>query len=723
MDHVIDMSGLGFDASVGREWLVTNGLGGYASSTVPCLNSRKYHGLLVAAMTPPVRRMVLLSRLEETVYLDGWPSQLACNEYPGAVHPEGHRLLRAFSNEPFPRWGYQGDGWTLEKSLCLLRGQNTVCVTYTLLGGTRPVDLHLRPLFALRGIHELSYQWNGPLTAEPKSLDCWRVPPTSRTPEVFFAHEGTFEKEPGWYFNTIYRREQERGYGGLEDLWTPGGVRVRLAPGHSTHFVCSADPIDRQTVIEQARLQRSAGPVAYVFPDSPAGRAAHGLRRELAPTGPTSGSEDADLSRWRESYLTALTRAAEQFIARVPQDDSAERATALVTHLPWSPPSGRDALIAFPGVFLATGRFEDGRSLLLSFAGKLADGLMPSEFPENGTGPVYHGADVSLWYVAAVLRYLQYTGDEWTVRRHLYEPVLRIVQAYRAGTAPGVRADDDGLLQSGTQAVATTWMDATLAGVPVTPRQGRPVELNALWYNALRTAALLAERFGDVRAAADLSVLARSVRSAFNRQFWNDPAGCCFDVVADGGVAASDGSVRRPNQLLAAGLPFPVLDDERHARLLDAVRAELLTPMGVRSLSPRDAGYQGHYRGNADARDRAQHNGPAYPWLLGPFVTAYVRSRGGDPAARREAEAMLRPCLSYLCGDGLGQLSELADGDTPHTPGGAPASAPAVGALLRCYVEDVLNAGPAPVGAEAPGDATGAGRQPLEIIVSPLPRG
>jgi len=407
MDKPLDVSALPFDEMIGREWLATNALGGYASSTVPCLNTRKYHGLLVAALAPPVHRMVLLSRVEETLYRDGWPFPLASNEYPGTVHPEGYRLLRAFSHEPFPRWAYQGDGWAVEKSLHLLRGQNTVCLAYTLLGGEKPLDMELRPLLALRGIHELMYQWQGRLTAEDlggadtrqgnvhayAQGRCHRVPPTGRTPEVFFAHDGAFEQQATWYFNTIYRREQERGYRGLEDLWMPGVVRYKLSPGKTVYFVCSADPIDLDGVIRQVEQRdASVDALTAVVAPAPAERDGKDAARRAAPS---------------DAVYASLARAAEQFVVAVPRDGS-NGAASVIAQYPWAPPRGRDALFAFGGLFCVTGRLDEGCALLTSLAGKLQDGLLPSEFPEDGSAPVYHGADVSLWFVNAVHQYLRH---------------------------------------------------------------------------------------------------------------------------------------------------------------------------------------------------------------------------------------------------------------------------------------------------------------------------
>jgi len=436
MDRPLDVSALPFDEMIGREWLATNALGGYAASTVPCVNTRKYHGLLVAAMAPPVRRMVLLSRVEETLFRDGWPYALASNEYPGTIHPEGFRHLRAFDHQPTPRWLYQGEGWTVEKSLHLLRGHNTVCLAYTLLGGGQPLDFELRPLLAMRPIHDLMYQWNGRLTVEEAPLaparqgnvhaydqsHSHRVPPTGRTPEVFFAHDGSsFDPQATWYFNTIYRREQERGYRGLEDLWMPGVVRYKLVPGTTVYFACSADPIDLAAVIRQVREQ-DAATVTLSVPAPP----------RAAPPAPAG-----------DSILADLAGAVDRFIVAIPRDGSlgTPGGVSVIAQYPWSPPQPRDALIGFGGLFLATGRLNEGAALLTSLAAKLQDGLLPSEFPEDGSSPLYHGADVSLWFVNAVHQYLRRGGDEALVRRHLYEPIVRIIGAYRAGTGMGIRCD------------------------------------------------------------------------------------------------------------------------------------------------------------------------------------------------------------------------------------------------------------------------------------------
>ena len=655
------------DRLLEHEWLAVNGIGGHACSTVPGLNTRKYHGLLVAAMSPPVRRMVLLSRVEETVSCDGWSTPLACNEYPGTIHPRGDQSLRAFSADPFPRWAYQGEGWTVEKTLRLVPGQNTVVLSYTLLGGgpaNKHVELQLRPTFALRDIHDLTYQWNGQLAVEDRDAGTGtvggghRIPPTGRTPEVFFAHDGVFEVDSHWYLNTIYRREQERGYAGLEDVWCPGVVRWALRPGEPIHFVCSADPID--------------------------------LPRTLRTVG--GQADERAMAAGGDETLRQLLRAADQFVLSVPtREGPTARAEYVAASYPWATPSPRWTLAAFCGLFLVPGQFIAGRDLLLRLATTMVDGLLPSGTSEVGGRPVYHGVDPSLWFVNAVRNYLHHTGDIDGVRGPLLDAALSVLHWYRHGTSLGIRTDVDGLLSTDQPGVPTTWMDAQANGWVVTPRGGKAVEVNALWHNALRCGAELAEACGRTEQAADLARLADAVKASFNRRFWNAAANCCYDTIDDLGA---DPAIR-PNQLLAISLAHPVLTPNRFEPLLDVVRTQLMTPFGPRTLAPADPAYRGHYAGDIVSRDRAYHQGSVHPWLLGHYVTAYLKIHGRGAGARAEARQLLEPCLAYLRTVGCGQLCELFDGDAPHRPGGAIASAAAVAELLRSYAQDVLDRRPA----------------------------
>jgi len=609
--------------------------------------------------------MVLLSRVQETLLSDDQRYELACNEYPGTFHPQGHQYLRAFNPHPFPRWAYQCNGWTIEKQLRLLQGENTVVLSYTLLGGERSADLELVPLFALRSIHELMYQWNGRLLAERRARQCFRIPATSRTPELFFAQTGSFDFQPNWYLNTIYRREGERGYGGLEDVWTPGIVRFTLAPGQSVYFVCSSDPIDLQRVIDKVQA-----------PDTP-------LAASRAPSAKFPPTADRTLDK--------LLRAANQFVITAPPDGSgdkpSDKTSLCIGHYPWGAPSARAALMGFAGLFLVPGRFSEARGLLLSLAAKERSGLMPTGYPEDGSPPSYSGADVSLWFVNAAWQYFRYTNDQPTVRRQLLDCILRVIEFYRHGTDLGIGTDEGGLLFTRAPGQPTTWMDSKVGDWVITPRAGRPVELNALWHNAVCIAADLCQRFGQPQRAGELAILAITIKESFNRRFWNAAAGCCFDVVEDHG---HDPAIR-PNQLLALSLPFPVLALDRHAKVLEKVRDDLLTPLGIRTLSPADPAYVGQTGNSVVDRERAHYNGCAHSWLLGPYITALFRILGRGQATRDLVSEILESPLEYIASEGLGQLCELFDGDTPHRPGGAPASAPAIAELLRCYAEDVLD--------------------------------
>lgn len=663
MLHTTDISAMDLQGMLDREWLITNGLGGYSCSTLCGLNTRKYHGLLVAAMSPPVRRMVLLSQVDETVITSAGSFPLSSNEYIGAVSPHGYRHLRAFSPEPFPRWAFQGDGFTIEKAVHLIQGENTVCITYTLLASDHSVQLEIRPLMALRGIHELTYQWNGRLGAEHKGAGQLRIAATAKTPEVFFAHDGGFRAEPYWYLNAIYRREAERGYGGLEDLWNPGIFRWTLAPGQTCHLVCSAEPVELDRI----------------------GCDLDGIRTQAEARAGSTSKQAPDPA------LEALTVASKAFVVSSMQELQGDRAVNVIAQYPWSAPSARAGLTAFTGLFLIPGRIDEARQLILSLASRVQDGLVPTNFSESGEPPLYDGADTSLWFINAVHEYLRYTEDEQTVRSLL--PALEeIIAAYRRGTRLGIRADADGLLSTKAPGLATTWMDARVGEWVITPRQGCAVELNALWFNALCIVAKLAARLDRPEISRQLATVSDSVQRVFNQRFWNPERNCCFDVI-DG--PENDPAIR-PNQLLAMSLAFPVLSKDRHQAVLQIVINELLTPMGVRTLSPRDSAYQGRYAGEVVARDRAQHQGCAYPWLLGPLVTASLRAGGRNSAAINQARVWIEPLLNRLQRDGLGQLGELFDGDAPNRPGGAIASALSIGEILRCYVQDVLGQEPTP---------------------------
>jgi predicted glycogen debranching enzyme len=671
-----NISEMTFENLIDREWIAVNGIGGYASSTLCGMNTRKYHGLLVAAMSPPARRMVLLSHVEETVWTSGGEFALSCNEYPGTIFPRGFTHLRAFNVEPFPRWAYQGDGFTIEKSVRLLEGENTVCVSYSLLTGDKPVTLEIKALLALRGIHELMYQWNSRLAAESKKNGTVRIPASSRTPEVFFAHDGEFRAEAHWYLNTIYRREDERGYSGLEDLWKPGSFRWTLSPGQTVHLACSTEPIELGRVL--GNLEKA--------------------REDL-------DRQTSVVSSQADARLEMLVRAAESFIVGDADKASAERSVKVITQYPWSAPGGRAALVGFSGLFLTTGRLDDARILLLGMAAQMRNGLIPAEYPENGGWPTYLGADTSLWFINAIGEYSAQTEDLETIRA-LFPAIETIIETYRAGSPDGLFRDPDGLVGTNSTGKARSWMDAHVGDWVVTPRRGRTVELNALWFNALMAASRVAAKLGRSEPSREWEQFAQEVRESFNRRFWNEQLNCCFDVIDDESADAS----LRPNQIFAISLPYPVLAPERHKLVIERIIDELLTPFGVRSLARRDPAYLGKYAGDVVSRDRAQHQGSVYPWLLGPLSTAYLKTHGRSGEMTANIMKWITPCLEYMEGEGLGQLCELFDGDEPQAARGAIASALGAAEMLRIYARDVLGM-PMPPARQRPIPASQNARQ------------
>lgn len=635
-----------------REWLETNGLGGYAMSTVTGENTRRYHGLLVVATKPPVGRAVLLSKLDETLLVGGRRLDLSTNRFPGVTHPEGFRFLSDFRMDPFPTFTWDVDGSVLEKEVFMPHGENAVCVTWRLVKGEGPVGLEVRPLVAFRGFHALTHE-NADLdpTVDIETYRV-RIAPYEGLPALFFAHDGTAEKAGDWYRSFEYEEEQSRGFDYREDLWHP----------FSFSF-------------------------SFTFEEIPRGPAA---RREATVIATTSPRSAADIHLLRKNELTrrrklttkagrdpvrrALARAADRFL--VARGDL----TTVIAGYPWFSDWGRDTMISLPGLTLKTGRPEVAKDILLAFSRHVDRGMLPNRFPDAGEEPEYNTVDATLWFFEAVRQYVEATGDLALVRDRLFRLLSDIIAWHVRGTRFGIRVDEDGLLEWHAVGEALTWMDARVDGRPVTAREGKPVEIQALWFNALRTMSDFATSIGEEDPSNGYRARAEACRASFLSVFPDEGEGHGLVDCVDGDLR--DRSIR-PNQLFAVSLHHSMVPKPLARRVLAVVEEHLLTPYGLRTLSPKDPAYRGRYEGGSVERDSAYHQGTAWPWLLGAYATAFRRVKGEGPKTTKAIRELLGPLENFLLGDGCGQIPEIFDGDAPHRPRGCVAQAWSVAELLR----------------------------------------
>ena len=643
------------DAALHREWLETNGLGGFASSTIVGLNTRRYHGLLVAATKPPVGRLVLLSKFEETLFIEGQPFDLSANRYPGVVHPQGFRYLKQFRLDPFPVFTYEIEGIEIEKTVFMIHGQNSTVVQYELKDDHHPeqpknLSLEIRPLIAFRDYHSTTRQneaLNSALQEAPGSV---AVQPYVGLPKLHLAHNAAELKKTGdWYRNFEYDAERERGLDFTEDLFNPCVLRFDFRSRRQGAVIASTEPRDAAHAAEYRLAEISR-------------------RRTVLQSSPLE-----------DDFIVRLAAAAGQYI--VARGDQ----KTVIAGYHWFSDWGRDTMIALPGLTLPTGKHDVARSILRTFAQHVDQGMLPNRFPDAGETPEYNTVDATLWFFEAARAYLAYTGDLDFVRNELYPVFADIIKWHVRGTRYGIKADASGLLSSGEQGVQLTWMDAKVGDWVVTPRRGKPVEIQALWYNALCVMEDLARTFGDEAGQKRYRNMATLASWSFNRQFWNEQAGCLFDVTNG---ALPDPSIR-PNQIFAVSLKHSMLSAEHAISVVEKVREHLLTPYGLRSLSSSDPQYRGRYTGGPAERDGAYHQGTVWPWLMGPFITAYIKVNGDSAAARRQATEWLAPLKNHLADAGLGNVSEIFDGDTPQRPCGCIAQAWSVAEILRALVEDV----------------------------------
>ena len=639
------------EASLTREWLEADGLGGFAFGTSAGIRTRRYHALLLTATTPPTGRMVLVNGFDAWVQTSAGRFAISSQAYgPDVTFPDGVSRILEFDSDPWPRWTFAlPDGTRVAQEIFVPKGSSAVAVSWKLLSGASPVSLEVRPFLCGRDYHALHHE-NPSLrfdaANEPSGLLRFRTYPD--VPSIAVRSNGAYTPAPEWYRNFLYADERARGLDFTEDLASPGVFRFDLSSGEAVWLAAAEGH-------EASLGSVNAAAILDTF---------RSLERAR-----------------RTRFGSRLERSADAYLVRRGAGQT------IVAGYPWFTDWGRDTFIALRGLCLATGRLDEAGSILFEWAGAVSEGMLPNFFPDGKLAPEFNSVDASLWYLIAVAEYMQarvaagrrIAGKERTTLQDAFGEILT---GYARGTRYRIHADEDGLLAAGEPGVQLTWMDAKVGDWVVTPRIGKPVEIQALWINALKIASSFTDQFRDL---LDTAI------GSFARRFWNGEAGCLHDVVdADHEPGKVDASMR-PNQIFAVGgLPFALVEGERARSIVDAVEAKLWTPLGLRSLSPEDSSYRGRYEGGPRERDGAYHQGTVWPFLAGAFVDAWLKVHGGTDTARQEARAkFLSPLREHLDEAGLGHVSEIADGDAPHTPRGCPFQAWSVGELLR--IERALN--------------------------------
>ncbi|MGA2265949.1 MAG: amylo-alpha-1,6-glucosidase [Phycisphaerae bacterium] len=634
-----------------KEWLLPNKIGAYASSSALGCNTRRYHGLLIASAAPPVQRIAALATVMEQVRIGSGNHDLATNEFSDAFSPRGMEHLVEFVHDVMPRWVYRVDGVEIVKELILAEAANAVAVRYTVRGSA--TTLLLWPFAALRDYHSLrKVHQSHQMTFENRDegivvLDRQGPPHT-----LCLRVEGEkFEAKPQWWYRFLYRQDVARGQEGYEDLYTPGFFACTLADGQVLQLTASLDEF-----------------VAVDFDAAVAAR-----RRRLAELAGAVGPQADETTR-------RLAVATDAFIVQRDFPAAAPQATVLAGYH-WFADWGRDAFVALPGLLLATGRFDQAREVFRTFVGHLSGGLIPNRFDDYSNAAHYNSIDASLWFIVAAERYLEATGDQAFWRDVLMPAAHAILAAYHNGTKFDIHADADGLLKGGSPTTQLTWMDVKLGEEAITPRQGKAVEVNALWYCAHRILGLRGQSV-DRTMAEQYAHQADLIAPAFAKAFWNPSQNCLYDCISDSGPDAAI----RPNQIFAVSLPHSPLPPAQQVKVVQKVREQLLTPLGLRSLSPLDSRYRRRYGGSWESRDRAYHQGTVWAWLAGPYVEAVLKVADDKAKAVAEARRCLQAFGPHLAEAGLGSISEIFDGDPPHEPHGCIAQAWSVGEVLRAKV-------------------------------------
>jgi len=646
---------------VQKEWVLTNGIGGYAGSSVTGAHARKHHGYLIASLHPPVERFVILSKINECLIRSSGKKDFTVEQYlagdGSTAYREGIEYLNSFTYDGLVHFTTKAPEFTMTKTLAFEHGKNTIAVSYDIQNDGEAATLVLTPLFNYRVHHDASTVDTLKFDTTYEQPEIRLVPQQNKDVTIrLFTDDGTVVPcEEKYTTGMQLQKELDVESDALDDNYTPYQIEFPLDAGcrKKISIVCT---------IEDAYEKDAFATAAAEMARFDALEKKAGYHDELAET---------------------LTIAADHFLAY-------RQSTGLMTvlaGLPWFTDWGRDTMIALTGLTLATGRYQDARDILTTFARYVHHGMVPNMFPDEGTAPLYNTADASMWYFYAVGKYLDYTGtpeDYAFVQETIYPKLKEIIAAYEHGTDFSIYMEEDGLIHAGSGLDQVTWMDVRVGDWVATPRHGKPVEINALWYHALCLMEEWATRFGE--DGSHYAALAAHAKESFAKEFWNEKDECLYDVV-DG--LEGDASLR-PNQIYAVSLPHRMLDADKEKKIVDKVYEKLYAKTGLRSLSPDDKEYHPTYEGCLDKRDHAYHQGTSWGFLLGGFLTAYVHVYGTSKEVITQVDAMLDATREQFYHGCIGSIAEIFDGNEPHTSRGCYAQAWSVGEILRAYTEDIL---------------------------------
>lgn len=648
-----------FSEGIQREWVITNGIGGYAGSSIIGAHTRKHNGMLIASLHAPVERYMVLSKLNEKLEVGEKEYSFFTNQRPGGNNEEGQKYLQRFCYDYVPEFTYFARGIFVTKTIALQHGKNTVACTYDILGGSEKALLTLVPLFNYRDHHERSERAELKFDKTYDGQTMTLIPEKNKDISIrMFVSEGEIsEREEIFDVDMELQTEISTGMTCIENNYTPYEIKVTINPGEhkKVSVICS---------IEDGELPKDG----FVIVEAE--------RKRCEQLEKQAGLQD--------DFANTLVHAADQFIV---ERESTGGKTVLAG-LPWFTDWGRDTMIALQGLTLVTKRFEDARQILKTFAQYVKKGLVPNMFPDEGLEPLYNTVDASMWYFYSVDKYLEYTGaekDYQFIKTEIYPKLKEIIHYYKEGTDFSIYMDKDYLIHAGGGFDQVTWMDVRVGEWVVTPRHGKPVEISALWYNALKVMEQLAERFGD-EESVQYKALADKVKDSFVKKFWNPEKNCLYDVVDD---KENDDKIR-PNQIWAVSLPHTMLSKEQEKAVVNTVVSHLYATYGLRSLSPEDEEYKGVYVGKLHDRDAAYHQGTCWGFPLGGLVTAYLKVYGDTAEGREFARKLIAPLEDHLMDGCIGSIAEIFDGNEPNISRGCYAQAWSVGEILRAYVEGGL---------------------------------